>query len=167
MPFAHNQAVEFRPNLLDDDITGRVVVYLCGLQNHTVDTKSTRHDVIIERIRPFCLSLMMMIMVVGEYDLLTGICLFNYLPHSAWADRYCRSFWQHSGTAKMKPTKCSPWPLWPDEQLAKKIYIHSCVIKSIFYLINAVTPHEYCVNVQGYSSGQGIIFVDFELWLAF
>ena len=40
------------PNPLDDD-----VVYFCGLQNHTVDAKSTRHDIIIERIRPFCLNL--------------------------------------------------------------------------------------------------------------
>ena len=42
---------------MNDDVTGRVVVYFRGLQNHTVDTKSTRRDVIIERIRSFCLSL--------------------------------------------------------------------------------------------------------------
>ena len=45
------QAVEFITNPLDDNVMGRVVVYFCGLQNHTVDTKSTRRDIIIERIR--------------------------------------------------------------------------------------------------------------------
>ena len=35
---------------LDDDVTGSVAVYFGGLQNHTVDTKSTRHD-IFERKR--------------------------------------------------------------------------------------------------------------------
>ena len=44
------QAVEFITNPLDDNVMGRVVVYFCGLQNHTVDTKSTRRDIIIERI---------------------------------------------------------------------------------------------------------------------
>ena len=44
--------MEFRPNPLDDDVTGRVVVFFFrGLQSHTVDKKSTRRDVIIERIR--------------------------------------------------------------------------------------------------------------------
>ena len=43
--------MEFRPNPLDDDVTGRVVVYFRELHNDTVDTKSTRSDVIIERIR--------------------------------------------------------------------------------------------------------------------
>ena len=28
-------------NLLDYDVTGHIVDYFCGLQNHTVDTKST------------------------------------------------------------------------------------------------------------------------------
>ena len=46
------QAVEFRPNLLDDDVTGVVIVDFHGPQINTVDTKSTRHDVIIEQIRP-------------------------------------------------------------------------------------------------------------------
>ena len=50
------QAVDLITFPLEDDVTGRVVVYFCGLQNHTVDTKSTQRDVIIERIRPFCLS---------------------------------------------------------------------------------------------------------------
>ena len=45
-----------RPNPLDEDVTGRVVVNFCGLQIHTVDTKSTQCD-IIKQIRPFCLSL--------------------------------------------------------------------------------------------------------------
>ena len=36
---------------------GHVSVYFCGLQNDTVDTKSTQRDIIIERIQPFCLSL--------------------------------------------------------------------------------------------------------------
>ena len=45
------QAVEFSMNPLDVDVTGHVVVYFRGLQNDTVDTKSTREDVIIERIR--------------------------------------------------------------------------------------------------------------------
>ena len=40
-----HQAVEFRPNPLEDDVMGRAVVYFCGLQNHTVDTKSTRRDI--------------------------------------------------------------------------------------------------------------------------
>ena len=39
------QAVEFRLNPLDDDVT--VVVYFCGLQNHTVNTKSTWYEVIM------------------------------------------------------------------------------------------------------------------------
>ena len=46
------QAVEFRPNLLDDDVTGVVIVDFHGPQINTVDTKSTRHDVIIGQIRP-------------------------------------------------------------------------------------------------------------------
>ena len=44
------QAVELRQNPLNDDVTGRVVVYFRELQNQTVDTKSTQHDIIIERI---------------------------------------------------------------------------------------------------------------------
>ena len=43
--------MDFITNPLEDNITGRVVVYFRGLQNHTVDTKSARRDVIIERIR--------------------------------------------------------------------------------------------------------------------
>ena len=46
------------PNPLDDDVTGRVVVYFRRLQNNTVETKSTKRDVIIERIRSFLLSLL-------------------------------------------------------------------------------------------------------------
>ena len=57
--WSYKQAVDFITNPLDDDVTGRVVVYFYGLQNHTVDTKSTRCDIIIERIRSFCLSLLM------------------------------------------------------------------------------------------------------------
>ena len=49
-PRGHLQAVEFRPNLLDDGVTGRVAVYFCGLQKDTVDAKSTQRDIIIERI---------------------------------------------------------------------------------------------------------------------
>ena len=45
-----HQAVDFITNRLGDDVTGCVVIHFPGLQNHTVDTKSTRHDVIIERI---------------------------------------------------------------------------------------------------------------------
>jgi len=45
------QAVDFITNPLDDDITGWVVVYFRGLQNHMVDTKSTQSDVIIDQIR--------------------------------------------------------------------------------------------------------------------
>ena len=41
------KAVEFITFPVDDDVTGRVVVYLWGLPNHTVDTKSTRCDVIV------------------------------------------------------------------------------------------------------------------------
>ena len=44
-------AVEFRPNLLDDDVTG-VVVDFCGLQIDTFDPKSTQCEVINEQIRP-------------------------------------------------------------------------------------------------------------------
>ena len=50
------QAQAKRPNPLDDDVTGNVVVYFCGLQNHTVGTKSTWRDIIIEWIQPFCLN---------------------------------------------------------------------------------------------------------------
>ena len=32
----HFQAVELRLNPLDDDVTGCVVVYFCGLQNHSL-----------------------------------------------------------------------------------------------------------------------------------
>ena len=45
------QAVDFITNPLDDDITGRVVVYFRELQNHEVNKKSTHLDVINERIR--------------------------------------------------------------------------------------------------------------------
>ena len=46
------QAVEFRTNSLDVDVTGVVVVNFCGPQIDTVDTKSTRRDIIIQQIRP-------------------------------------------------------------------------------------------------------------------
>ena len=46
----YDQDEEFSTNPLDDYVTGRVIVYFHGLQNDTVDTKSTRCDVIIERI---------------------------------------------------------------------------------------------------------------------
>ena len=47
-----HQAMEFRPNFLDDDVTGIVVVDFHGPQIDTVDTKSTQRDIIIEQIRP-------------------------------------------------------------------------------------------------------------------
>ena len=43
-------AVDFITNPHHDDVTGSVVVYFRGLQNHTVNTKSIQHDIIIERI---------------------------------------------------------------------------------------------------------------------
>jgi len=43
--------VDFITNPLDDDVTGCVVVCFRGLQNHTVNTKSTPRDVIMERIQ--------------------------------------------------------------------------------------------------------------------
>ena len=46
----YGQAVEFRPNPLDDAVTGHVVVYFRGLQNDAVETKSTWCDIIIEHI---------------------------------------------------------------------------------------------------------------------
>ena len=56
-PVPPRQAEAKWQNPLYDDVTGRVIVYFRGLQNDTVDTKSTRRDIIIERIRPFCLNL--------------------------------------------------------------------------------------------------------------
>ena len=47
----YTQAVDFITFPLNDDVMSRVFFfYFRGLQNHTVDTKSTGHDVIIERI---------------------------------------------------------------------------------------------------------------------
>ena len=47
----YTQAVDFITFPLNDDVMSRVVFfYFRGLQNHTVDTKSTGHDVIIEQI---------------------------------------------------------------------------------------------------------------------
>ena len=37
------QAVDLITFPLEDDVTGRVVVYFRGLQNHTVDTKSAQN----------------------------------------------------------------------------------------------------------------------------
>jgi len=58
--WSYKQAVDFITNPLDDDVTGRIVVYFRGLQNHKVDTKSTRCDVIIERIQDKIHILLMM-----------------------------------------------------------------------------------------------------------
>ena len=59
-----DQALEKKPNPLDDDVTGRVIVYFRGLQNETVDTKSTRHDN-KERVRPFLQSLCVIPLAMG------------------------------------------------------------------------------------------------------
>ena len=66
------QAMEFRPNPLDYGVTGRVVVYFCGvqLQNHTVNTKSTLRDIIIERIRSKFHSLVLL----QDNTVLLGYC---------------------------------------------------------------------------------------------
>ena len=66
--------MDFITNPFDDDVMGRVVVYFRGLQNHTVNTKSTRRDVIIERIRDKIHSLLttMLTLYIPLHTVLSG-----------------------------------------------------------------------------------------------
>ena len=69
------QAYSKRPNPLDDDVTPCWFCIDCMVLQSTKVNNNTARDIIIERIRPFCLSLW--ISAENSMSSLFSSCLFN------------------------------------------------------------------------------------------